>query len=141
MARTYCHVDRNNLVKVLWEHAGIKPGEPQSKKCPRCDEQHNQNTESCTRCGMIFDTKKLMQEVEKKQQLEARMETLEKSLKILNSSYGNAMMHAGYYSKEIPSKYQEFQRSVNKIIENAVARGVSQEKLNSYKEMIERLLA
>jgi len=141
MVRTYCHVDTNNLVKVLKEHAGIKPGEHQGKTCPRCSEHHNLNAECCTRCGMILDTKKLMEEIEKKKQLETRLETLENSMKVLNSAYANAMIKSGHNSKEIPSKYREFQQSVNKIIENAVSRGASQEKIKSYMEKIEKILS
>jgi site-specific recombinase XerD/ribosomal protein L40E len=71
MTRIYCHVDTNNLVRVLREHAGIKPGEPpQEKICPRCGEHNNINAELCTRCSMILDTKKLMEELEKRKHLE-----------------------------------------------------------------------
>jgi integrase/recombinase XerD len=111
MPRVYCHVNQNNLVKQLREHAGIKPGEtPQEKICPRCGERNNPNAEQCTRCSMILEPKKLMEELDKRKNLEQKIreEFTEKFEKLKSLIMNQQDIIDDLVKKDLERNYSEF---------------------------------
>jgi len=73
MARRYCHTSENRLAERLKKIAGVKDDEETKRKCPRCGELNSIHSENCSRCNQIMDYKRLMEEVEKKKNLEKQV--------------------------------------------------------------------
>jgi len=78
MARRYCHTSENRLAERLKKIAGVKDDEETQRKCPRCGELNSIHSENCSRCNQIMDYKRLMEEVERKKDMENQIKSLQR---------------------------------------------------------------
>jgi len=97
---------------------------------------------------------RIEKEIKEKHQLETRLETLENSMKALNSTFGKMMLKPtnaydgekmvefpGYDVDEVIRKHNQLKENAGVIVTRAVTNGVSQEEINKYKAFMNKLLS
>jgi integrase len=134
MLRIYDHNDFDELVKHI-------TGKPLNNPEPSIDILKQQK-------------QRIEKEMNEKQQLKERLETLENNMKALNSNFGKMMVKStrgydgdemvefhGYDVEEVIRKYNHFKENVSTILSYAVSKGVPDEEIRKYKAFMDKLMA
>lgn len=134
MLRIYDHNDTNELIEYV-------TGKPLKNPEPSIDILKQQK-------------QRIEKEMNEKQQLSERLETLESGMKALNSTFGKTMLKPtngydgeemiefpGYNPDEVIQRYNQMKENVSVIISHAVTQGVSQEEIKKYKLFMNKLLS
>jgi len=126
MVEIYDHNSADELVEYV-------TGKPKNTPTPSIDILQQQKL-------------RLEKEMNEKQQLETRLEAMERAISIMTKSYDEKSRFAqgfikdGYQPEEIPEKYRNFIDGVSKIMMKVLNSGYSEEKLREYMDSISKLI-